>query len=244
MMMQKLLFWGLLPFIMPQAVYVRKTAPRFAGAGGPKTGVAGKGKPFHLVAVGDSIIAGVGAGQLADALVGQTALALSQMLDARVSWDAVGKIGITTRGVVDRLVPRLPDRNADFILLSAGVNDVTALNRVSTWRKHLSCLIEILKDRYPTAVIAVAGIPPLSGFPLLPQPMRTVFGIRGRLFDTAARDEISRHRHTVYVPLEFEPDPENFSSDGFHPSEDSYRLFGELAASHIIEEFNSKERVK
>jgi lysophospholipase L1-like esterase len=46
---------------------------------------------MHLVGVGDSIIAGVGAPTLDDALVGQTARALADRLSAEFHWQAFGR---------------------------------------------------------------------------------------------------------------------------------------------------------
>lgn len=42
--MRAILFWGLFPLVFPQAIYVRKTAPRFSAAGGPKVGIVVPGK--------------------------------------------------------------------------------------------------------------------------------------------------------------------------------------------------------
>ncbi|MBW2438621.1 MAG: hypothetical protein PVF24_10180 [Desulfobacterales bacterium] len=49
--MHSILFWGLLPLVLPQAIYVRKTAPRFSAAGGPQDGVVGSGKNVDLIAI-------------------------------------------------------------------------------------------------------------------------------------------------------------------------------------------------
>ncbi len=231
--MRSIIFWGLLPFILPQAIYVRKTAPRFSAAGGPNHGTAGSGKNYHLNAIGDSIIAGVGATTLKNALVGQTAEKLSHLLGCRITWDALGSIGAVSRQVIERLVPQLPEDQPDFIILSAGVNDATSLSSVAKWRQNLSRLLEALGSYAPNAIIAVAGIPPLKGFPILPQPMRALFGIRGEIFDKVARAEIARHENAIHVPLDFDPEPHMFSADGFHPSEESYQVFGEMMATGI-----------
>jgi hypothetical protein len=75
-------------------------------------------------------------------------------------------------------------------------------------------------------VIAVSGIPPLRGFPLLPHPLRALFGLRGESFDDVMKAVIEEHANVVHVPLDFDPTPDKFSADGFHPSESSYREFG------------------
>ena len=232
-MIRNILFWTSFPFVLPQAIRVRKNAPRFPGAGGPDNGTVGEGKPLDLIAVGDSIIAGVGAGDLSKALVGRTAVQLSGMLNCRIRWRAIGSIGAGSDKILHRLVPRLPDARTDVFILSVGVNDVTALTRVSTWKRNLTDLLKALHRHSPGAVIAVAGIPPLKGFPLLPQPLRALFGMRGVTFDIAARQIVSRHPLAVYVPLDFKPTPEKFSPDGYHPSEESYTVFGQMMAVKI-----------
>ncbi|MGD9219095.1 MAG: hypothetical protein PVH01_07360 [Desulfobacterales bacterium] len=40
-----------MPLVLPQAIYVRKTAPRFSAAGGPQDGVVGSGKNVDLIAI-------------------------------------------------------------------------------------------------------------------------------------------------------------------------------------------------
>ena len=237
--MQSLLFWGLLPFILPQAIYVRKTAPRFSGAAGPLSGAVGSGKNHSLIAIGDSIIAGVGATTLAKALVGRTAEKLSFLLDCKITWEAIGAIGAVSQQIIERLVPQLPHKQPDFMVVSVGVNDVTSLSSVARWRQNLARLLKALSAYAPAAVIAVAGIPPLKGFPILPQPMRALFGIRGETFDRVARAEIGRHKNVIHVPLDFDPAPHMFSADGFHPSEESYQWFGEMMAQGITEKFKS-----
>jgi lysophospholipase L1-like esterase len=231
--MRSIIFWGLLPFILPQAIYVRKTAPRFSGAAAPSRGTAGAGKNNNLIAIGDSIIAGVGATTLAKALVGQTAEKLSFLLDCKITWEAIGSIGAGSHQVIERLVPQLPEKQPDFMVVSVGVNDATSLSSVAKWRQNLSELLVALGSYAPEAIIAVAGIPPLRGFPILPQPMRALFGIRGETFDRVLQEEIARHQNAIHVPLDFEPEPHMFSADGFHPSEESYQEFGQMVAEGI-----------
>ena len=123
--MRNLLFWGLFPLVLPQALWVRKTAPRFAPAAGPESGAVGEGRPIRLIGIGDSIIAGVGASTLSRALIGETASSLAGSLDAEVRWHAVGKSGARSLDVLETFVQRLPEEPADVFIVSVGVNDVT-----------------------------------------------------------------------------------------------------------------------
>ena len=232
--MRNLLFWGLFPILLPQALYVRKTAPRFGAAAGPVTGSVGSGKPVRLIAIGDSIVAGVGAETLDGALVGQTAKSLAHALDARVEWQAIGKVGLNSAKVLDQLVPCLPRESANFMIVSVGVNDITSLTTVPAWRRNLHALLASLVEHSPGATIAVAGIPPLHGFPLLPEPLRAVTGLRGRSFDNVGQRVVRQFASVVHVPVDFDPDPAQFAADGYHPSPESYREFGAAMSESLL----------
>ena len=242
-MMRSLIFWLLLPIVLPQALWVRRTAPRFAGAAGPNEGTVGEGRRRKLLAIGDSIIAGVGATCLSKALVGQTSLALSELLSCEIRWSALGRSGARSGTLLDEFLPKLEARDADFILVSIGVNDVTSLTSQTAWRRNLGDLLAALSRMSPAALIAVAGIPPLGGFPLLPQPLRAMFGFRGTAFDRAAQRVVADFPNAVYVPIDFETSPDKFSADGFHPSEPSYRVFGQAMAAQIAEKLNGRPEI-
>lgn len=233
--MRSLVFWLLFPFVIPQAIKVRRNAPRFADATGPTQGTVGAGRNYRLLAIGDSIISGVGATRLSKALVGQTSLALADALDCRIAWTARGRTGATSRALLDELGANGFPTEADFIVLNVGVNDVTSLATLSSWKRNLTELLRLTSEHSPDAIIAVAGIPPLGGFPLLPQPMRALFGMRGRSFDSVARRVVAEFPQAVFLPIEFDTRPEKFAPDGYHPSEDGYREFGQAAADRILE---------
>ncbi len=233
--MKSLFFWITFPFLVPQALYVRSTAPRFAPAGGPTEGSVGEGDEVHLLAIGDSIIAGVGASKLSGALVGQTARALAESRRCRVSWRALGVSGYDSRKVLEGLVPNLPEGTFDYIIVvSVGVNDVTGLTSIRRWRRNLSVLLKRLQSHSPQATIALAGIPPMHGFPLLPQPLRAVLGLRARALDEIAREVVVADQNARHAPLDFDPDPEKFSPDGYHPSEESYIELGQYMADCLL----------
>jgi len=241
------IFWIVFPFLVPQALYVRKTAPRFAPAHGPAEGSVGEGEQTRLLAIGDSIIAGVGASAFSKALVGQTASALATAQNACVAWQALGASGYNSKDVLERLVPKLPGVAFDYIIVSVGVNDITGLTSIRNWRRNLSLLLAKLEAHSPNAMIAVAGMPPLHGFPLLPQPLRATFGMRGRSFDEVAREVTSSCQNSRHVPLDFEPNPRKFADDGYHPSEESYTEFGrymanELQAMRVTKKMFQKQR--
>ena len=231
--MRWFIFWSLFPFVLPQAIKVRRNAPRVSGAGGPTSGSVGLGKPIRLAAIGDSIIAGVGAETVAEALPGQAAVELARLLGCEISWTAYGLIGATASIASRRLVPMLPSKPFDVMVLSVGVNDVTSLRTMRQWSTDLGSILDELKAHSPEAIIALVGLPPLSSFPLLPQPLRALMGIRARMFDDAAKFEASHGQGVVHVPIDIEPAPEQFSPDGFHPSPSTHKELGRQVAESI-----------
>ena len=227
------LFWFALPFLLPQALYVRQTAPRFADAAGPRSGATGSGPTRRLVAFGDSIIAGVGARDLSRALVGRTAAALAEMTRCEVRWSASGHTGATSTDLLRDHLPHLDGDGADLFLVSVGVNDVTRLTFRSRWRDNLARLIDALGERSPDAVIVFTGLPPMGGFPLLPQPLRAAIGHRAAMLDEVAIEALESRSNAIHVPIDFDTSPDKFADDGYHPSEESYVTFGQFVAAAV-----------
>lgn len=233
--MRNALFWSALPFLVPQALYVRATAPRFAPAAGPTQGSVGAGESKRLLAIGDSIVAGVGASELPKALVGTTAASIAEALACQVQWEAVGVSGYTSTKILDDLLPKVPVEPFDFIVVSMGVNDVTGLTTLGRWRSNLRALHDGLREHSPDAQIAFAGLPPLHGFPLLPQPLRATFGLRSRVLDEELALVLRDYENCQHVLVDFDPTEGNFAGDGYHPSEEGYAEFGATVAAELCQ---------
>ncbi len=232
--MRRIAFWTLLPFLIPQALWVRKTAPRFSDAAGPAYGSVGEGPSKHLVAIGDSIIAGVGAPTLDQALVGQTAAALAERLGASIDWRASGRTGQTSKGLLAGQLTELPDVDASFVIVSIGVNDVTRVETTRQFARNVRAIVDHLANRYPRARVAFAGLPPLGIFPLLPQPLRAALGLRAATFNETLEDLLRAEPRALYVPVEFDASDSSFADDGFHPSPDGYTAFGDVMAEALL----------
>jgi lysophospholipase L1-like esterase len=217
--MRHWLFWPAFALTLPQALWVRRTARRFEDASGAREETVSGPEPLTLCGIGDSIIAGVGCRTLDQALIGHSARALSQRTGRGVTWRALGRTGATTGSIHRRLVPQLSAAPVDLFLVSAGVNDITGLKTLSTWRERLLELLTALNQHSPQARIVLLGIPPMHCFPALPQPLRAVLGLRARSFDKTARELARSLGPVVYVPFEEEVRPAQFSPDGYHPSE-------------------------
>lgn len=192
------------------------------------------GTERRLLAVGDSIIAGVGAPTLDEALVGRLAGTLADRLETALRWQAIGLTGTTSERLLAILPAELPSAPADVVLLNVGVNDLTRITTTRRFVANVRKLYDLLRSRYPDALVAVNGLPPLGLFPLLPQPLRAVLGLRAAIFNRELARAVAGMPGAVFVPVEFDAEPDSFAADGFHPSAASYGLFAEHVAETIL----------
>lgn len=231
----RVLFWILLPVTIPQGLWLRRRATRLPGAAGERRGIRGEGADLHLLAIGDSIIDGVGTGSVEAALPGQFATALARG-GRRVHWRVEGASGHGLRDVTARLASLPAEVRADLVLLSVGVNDVTGLTRTRRWRRGLRQLLQMIDSRWPDARILFAGLPPMDRFPLPPQPLRFSLGLRARVLDAIARAVIGENPNAIHVPTRIDPRQHGFCEDGFHPSADSCTLWANELAGVLMAE--------
>jgi lysophospholipase L1-like esterase len=226
----RLVVYALFPVFFSQAFALRRHALQLSPAVRPSVGRIGRGEPLHFLAVGDSIIAGVGARRIQQSTVGHVARFMSGRLSREINWRAAGVIGAGARRVRRDVVPTLPQQRFDAILVSVGVNDVLKLERSGRFRRHLLKLIRDLRTHSPDAVIAYLGLPPLGDFPKLKRPLRWIVGYRVRKFDAVARDALTRMPDVLHIPMRFSPRLDMFSNDGLHPSETSQRRLAKIIA--------------
>lgn len=222
--------WLLLPVSLAQGLRLRRQALRLPGAPGARTGTCGNGEPFRLLAVGDSIIDGIGIARFEDTLPAQIARELSECLELQVHWRAEGATGHAVDDVLERVRTLQSDEPFDLVVVSVGVNDVTGLTRRKRWRSGLVALVRELRRRWPGVRVMLLGLPPMADFPLPPQPLRSTLGMRAAALDRIAASVASGYPGVEHVPTRIDPARHPFCEDGFHPSAESCTLWArELA---------------
>ncbi|SFP70015.1 Lysophospholipase L1 [Amycolatopsis arida] len=222
---------ALAPALVAQGLRLRRSVPRLPDAAGPHLGVVGsEGPPLRLLVIGESTVAGVGARDHGEALTGQLAAELSRRTGRPVRWRAIGRSGATAGALHGELAAGTLDEPADVVVVALGVNDTVALHAAPRYRRDLLRLIATLRARLGPVPVVLTGVPPLAKFPALPQPLRTVLGLRARALDAAAASLVAlpgvAHAPLPRVLLT----PGSFATDGFHPGPAGYRLWADHLA--------------
>ena len=231
------LTWLIFPLLFLQGLWVRIRTPRLGEAAGPKKGSAGQGstgqcQTLQMLALGDSIIAGVGVETTAQALPAQLSAALSRKLGHAVNWTSQGFNGARTRDLVS-WVAEAQLGWSSLVVVSNGLNDITSLMPLVEWQKELDSLFTGLRNAAPRALIVQLGIPPLAHFPALPQPLRGAMGQRAEAFDTALEKQIVPLSGVVYLPFRQVPDSALFAADGYHPGPEAVRAWAQALAEKV-----------
>jgi lysophospholipase L1-like esterase len=220
-------FWLSLPVSALQGLQLRKSAIRLPEASGCKTGACGLGKPVHLLAIGDSIIAGVGTGSVTHSLPVHFAEALATWKQCSVRWRIDGTNGANIRHLRNRLRNQDQEQKTDVVLISIGVNDVTGLSTTRHWESELRRLIADLRNKWPEASVIFAGLPPMAKFPLPPQPLRFTLGQRAATLDAISAKLLADQPNMLHIPTGIDPGQHDFCEDGFHPSSNACRFWAE-----------------
>ena len=226
----------LLPILIAQGYWIRKSTPRLPDAAGPLKGsVTGAGEPLRLIALGESTVAGVGARTHESALTGQLAFALRRKTNRGVNWMVVARSGINARDCRLELVPKLHGLNADVVAIALGVNDSIEFHSARRWASDIERLIDCVRNEVGDALVLLSGVPPLNYFPALPQPLSFVLGSRSESLERATVVLAKKLTGVVHVPFSMERDRcgDLFCADGFHPSELGYRLWAEQLARKL-----------
>ncbi len=226
--------WAL-PLMLPQGLLARARALRLPEAPLPWQGEhCGDGAGLRLAVVGDSTVAGVGAGDQRFAVTGQTAANLARLSGCAVTWRAFGRNGATIADIRNEFVEAALAFRPDIVLLSVGVNDTTAMTPRRRWRSDLMSVAALCR-RAGVRTVAVSRLPPMHLFSALPQPLRAFLGLRARLLDDDVLRLAAASGEFDYLDVRFEPRPEFLAVDGYHPSADGCAVWGRALAAGLLD---------
>ncbi|MEM8538949.1 MAG: SGNH/GDSL hydrolase family protein [Pseudomonadota bacterium] len=220
----------LLPVLLGQGMYARKTARMLSEPSGARQGRVGQGPPMRILIVGDSSAAGVGVPTQADALTGQVTrrLEASYTVDFHLS----AACGARTADAIARL-EALEAAPFDVAVTALGVNDVTKGVTLRRWLDQQKALYDLLKTKFGVRLILVSGVPPVHQFPLLPNPLRWVLGRQAQRFDHALHMMAGEQKGVEVLTFDMTLNADNMAEDGFHPGPDVYAHWADLVANRV-----------
>lgn len=226
----------LAPLLYVQGLITRARISKLPEAGGPRQGrVDGGSNLLRLLLLGESTVAGVGVADHNTGLAGQTARSVVATTGATVDWTVHAFNGITAAGLRSSLGQLPANTRADLIVIALGANDVFRLQGPVKWERDLRALIDDVRERFGFAPVMLCATPPIGQFPGLPQPLRSVLGMRAHLLDHAT-EHLTGHMTAVhFVPVAISPDPSLFSADGIHPSAACYAIWGRVIAEAALD---------
>lgn len=238
------------PILIWQGTRLKKNLPRIGEAAGAREGIyKGVQPPIRLLAIGESTFAGVGVEQQQDAITSIIGKTLQQQSGRTVEWNVIARSGYNARQVLERLVPKIPAQQYDFIVIGLGGNDTFELNRPLKWKQQMIALVEHLNSSFPESKVVIANLPPVGDFPAFPKSFQFLLGGLVKLHASVINDLPKRITNTYYINRPFTMDdwnpriegtvsPSDLFSDGVHPSALTYRLWGEdigLYCAEILE---------
>jgi lysophospholipase L1-like esterase len=241
-----LLLIPFLPLLLWQGKRLRKRIPDLPEAAGSRTGTEGQGtNQFNILILGESTMAGVGVEHQKDGIARQIALSLSHKMEAEIHWQVVARSGYNAKKVLDELVPQIPDIPLDAIIIGLGVNDAVERNSPQGWQRDFGAVLHAIREKQNCPII-MANRAPVEHFPAFPPVFKLVLGSLIQWFWQLLPD-LKNQIADFYIieeTIELEDwqtrigrpaPPEEFFSDGVHPSKLTYRLWAEEIATFIAD---------
>jgi len=219
------------PVLYAQGRRLRRETPLLPDAAQPWQGSQPGPDPLRLLVLGDSTAAGVGAPTQWEALPGNLAREISQLLGRGVTWEARGRNGATAR---DLVTDYLPDDSYDICFVSIGANDALGIRSRTAFGRDIRTVLEHLRATSPRATIIMSSLPAFFRFELLPNPLRFNLYLHSQSLENEARRIVETIDGVVMSPP---PPPYTegfFASDLFHPSAVGYRDWARFAVEDAV----------
>ncbi|GAB5536164.1 MAG: SGNH/GDSL hydrolase family protein [Rubricoccaceae bacterium] len=228
------------PVLLVQGKRMFATMPMLPEPEGDANGMRGDGPLLRLLIVGDSSAAGYGVATRKEALQGQITSRLAGT--HTVCWTTFARFGSTGLKTL-RFIEKQETASYDVAVVAVGLNDMISGELLRPWLDAQRQLVKTLRDRFRVSHIVISGLPPIGGFPALPQPMRWILGRQRDRYDAALQAWITNDPALTYIPTGFTDDSplqegdmtvaDVMSTDGFHPGPLVYEEWGQRAAEAI-----------
>lgn len=222
------------PLLIAQANRVRRTALELPEPHGPRSGKIGGGDPvLRLLVAGDSSAAGVGARTQREALALPLAERLSRRLGGAVRWQLIAESGLTSEGVLQRLVRNRP-QPADVALIVVGVNDITKDVPLAFALRQRQHIADWLHVHAGVRHVVFPAVPEMEKFPAVPKPLSWYAGQAARRNNRAQARWAAQQTLVSHAVMDGVARRDLFCEDGFHPSPALYARVADRLTEHII----------
>jgi len=213
-----------IPFLVYQAKQVRKTSPKLPSQSSLLT--LGQGKN-HILLLGESTVAGVGASTPAHTLAGN----FYRLLGESFQIETIGKKGLRVKDALSLYLQHRKNQvpNSKGVILFLGANDCFLLTSPSEFKKEVEALIHQIQINTSAPWIYLAAIPPVHLFPAFSKKMQSFLQVQRNYLQEELEKIASNHPKVIYQEIPMDLQPEFFSADGVHPSDLGYQKIAELA---------------
>ncbi|WGX98293.1 SGNH/GDSL hydrolase family protein [Nocardioides sp. L-11A] len=205
------------------------------------------GTPLHLLVLGDSIAAGLGAERAKDTLGARIARGLAGELHRPVSLRTVAVVGSESSALGGQLDGLPSGYHADVAVIVVGGNDVT--HRVPTATAAGQLEEAVVRLREQGTEVVVGTCPDLGALRPVPQPLRSLGSRMSRqLAQAQAEVAVRNGAHAVSLahvvgPFFISNPDEMFSLDRFHPSALGYKRTAKALLPSVLLALGHAERV-
>ncbi|MEM9919318.1 MAG: SGNH/GDSL hydrolase family protein [Bacteroidota bacterium] len=240
-----ILFSPILPLLAIKGKKIKEKMPNLPDAGPPYSSPQQDDNGLRILGLGESTISGVGVAKMDQSITAYIARRLEEQLNQSVRWEVVARSGYTAQQVREELVPKISDTNYDLLVIGLGGNDTFKLTSPNRWKKNLHLLLKDLRQMGLTAPIVFMNVPPVHEFPIFPWYLKLILGRLVRLHGYELQNVVRRHEDVYYIKekvfledmkrkVPYPTRTRDYFSDGVHPSELTYRLWGEDIADYIL----------
>jgi lysophospholipase L1-like esterase len=218
-----------LPYLVYQAKKVRKSSPKLPSQSSLLT--LGQGEK-HVLLLGESTVAGVGASAAAHTLAGNFA----RMLGDSYQIETIGKKGLRVKDafLLYQLQKKSRTATSEGVILFLGANDCFLLTSPQDFKQELRSLILQIQLETDANWIYLAAIPPVHLFPAFSEQMRAFLSKQRAYLQREMEDIAANDPKVIYHTIPMDLQPEFFSADGVHPSDLGYQKIAELAIEKMV----------